>query len=298
MADLRSQYGIGRGDISYDPNSISMYAAPATASYTPPYTETPAATSGGDLMNQYYGNIQSALSGELPEDVKNQISTAAAEYGIATGMPGSQLAGYAGLRNLGLTSLARQDWAAKMLQPNISSQLDINRLKTQAELEQENWMQRYEAQLAEKRRQDYLNKNLGGGTPPIVQGHAGAPTAPMMGGGYRPSSSGYGTGFGTFGTPEATSNQAVMNRIMQQYGPQTSTDYGTQEDYGMPASSAANYAALAGGTAAGMMGGFGALGGLAGLMGSTEGMTGYQNPYQGTPGGWGDENADFWIPQE
>lgn len=271
--------------------------------YTPPTTTTTAPDYGSALMGDYYGNIQSALSGEVPQDVQNQIATAAAEYGIATGMPGSQLASYAGLRNLGLTSLARQDWAAKMLQPNIASELDINRLKTQAELEQQNWMQRYEAQLAEKRREEYLNRNLGGGTPPIIQGRAPAPMyAPTVGntmGGYRSYGGGLGTGgLGTFGTPAPTSNQAVMQSIMDEYGPQTSSNYGTHTDYGMPASSAANYAALAGGTAAGLMGGFGPLGAMASLFGATQGMEGAQSPYQGPAGGWGDPEADYWIPQE
>lgn len=214
MASTRSSYGTMRG-VGLEDESSPPYIPPTTTTTAPDY--------GSALMGDYYGNIQSALSGEVPQDVQNQISTAAAEYGIMTGMPGSQLAGYAGLRNLGLTSLARQDWAAKMLQPNIASELDINRLKTQAELEQQNWMQRYEAQLAEKRREEYLNRNLGGGTPPIIQGRAPAPMyAPTVGntmGGYRSYGGGLGTGgLGTFGTPAPTSNQAVMQSIMDEYG--------------------------------------------------------------------------------
>lgn len=46
--------------------------------------------------------IQSQLSGELSPETINAIQNAAASWGVATGMPGSQFAGYRGLRQLGL----------------------------------------------------------------------------------------------------------------------------------------------------------------------------------------------------
>jgi hypothetical protein len=60
-------------------------------------------------------NLGAALRGEVPADVRNQILTNAAEYGLGSGTGGglgalsSTLAGNMGLRSLGLTSLARQD---------------------------------------------------------------------------------------------------------------------------------------------------------------------------------------------
>lgn len=92
---------------------------------TYPYKGSSSLLSGGyDLLPQFAplaeklkSNYSSALSGELPQDVKDQISNYAAERGVASGMPGSQWAGYQGLRQLGLTSLSRQDQAAKELTP-------------------------------------------------------------------------------------------------------------------------------------------------------------------------------------
>lgn len=51
--------------------------------------------------------IQSALAGELPQDVVDLIARRAAERGISTGTAGSQFAQFGELRTLGLTSLDR-----------------------------------------------------------------------------------------------------------------------------------------------------------------------------------------------
>jgi|SRR6185436_1175565 len=59
------------------------------------------------LLKQTAASLSGALRGELPEDVQNLLMQQAAEYGVASGMPGSQFQSYRGLRNLGLTSLDR-----------------------------------------------------------------------------------------------------------------------------------------------------------------------------------------------
>lgn len=68
-----------------------------------------------DLLSQTAGNLSGALRGELPADVLNLLQQQAAEYGVGGGTSGSQFAGYAGLRNLGLTSLDRMKQAEELL---------------------------------------------------------------------------------------------------------------------------------------------------------------------------------------
>lgn len=105
-------------------------AAPATATPAPgtaagPHTGqgafglVPGATAlpdpFADLSKQYpnlgatnaqiSGNIMSKLRGELPADVQNYIQNVAAQYGVASGMPGSGLMANRTARDLGLTSL-------------------------------------------------------------------------------------------------------------------------------------------------------------------------------------------------
>jgi len=59
------------------------------------------------LLKQTAASLGGALRGELPEDVQNLLRQQAAEYGVASGLGGSQFQAYRGLRNLGLTSLDR-----------------------------------------------------------------------------------------------------------------------------------------------------------------------------------------------
>jgi hypothetical protein len=68
-------------------------------------------------LNQAATNTAQELSGQLPQDVQNQIQEAAAERGIATGQgAGSPNANAALLQDLGLTSLQEQ----QMGQQNLS----------------------------------------------------------------------------------------------------------------------------------------------------------------------------------
>lgn len=62
-------------------------------------------------------NIASETAGQLPEDVANQIATAAAERGVATGSPGSPNSTASYLDTLGLNSLA----LTNMGQSNLAS---------------------------------------------------------------------------------------------------------------------------------------------------------------------------------
>ncbi len=54
------------------------------------------------------GNIESLLAGQIPTDVRNQITQSAAERGISTGLYDSPNSNAALLRSLGLTSLGLQ----------------------------------------------------------------------------------------------------------------------------------------------------------------------------------------------
>lgn len=134
-----------------------------------------------ELFTPYYQNIASGLAGQLPKDVTDQIMRGAAEYGVKVGMPGSQLAGYQGLRNLGLTSLDQQRWAANQFQPNVRSSLEFG-----------NWLDRYNIQRGEEERQRQLRlqeqhnqealqswRNQGPFTPPIYS-QGGTPSVPRV----------------------------------------------------------------------------------------------------------------------
>lgn len=182
----------------------------------------------GSLSNKYYGNIGSALSGQVPQDVQNLIATKAAEYGIATGMPGSQIAAYSGLRNLGLTSLDQQRWGASQLQ-----QQELQR--KQAALQQDAQQQQAYLNYVYSRIQDQdrlraqaaadWNKAKATYTPPVASWPSGGSTAvggsssPLSGyrnmnlGRYNPTGSSYVTGLGTVdGT--GSSNMAIINEML------------------------------------------------------------------------------------
>lgn len=80
----------------------------------------PPATGGAvpsGLIDKTAANLQSAANGELPPDVVEQLRRHAAEFGVAAGLPGSEFSGYQGLKQLGLTSLARQDMATQATLP-------------------------------------------------------------------------------------------------------------------------------------------------------------------------------------
>jgi hypothetical protein len=70
-----------------------------------------------ELRPKVVSTLDTALSGGLPQDVVDQMRQHAAEFGVASGMPGSEFSGYQGLRNLGLTSLSQINRAQDLLAP-------------------------------------------------------------------------------------------------------------------------------------------------------------------------------------
>lgn len=93
------------------------------------------------LLKQTATSLAGALRGELPQDVQDLLRQQAAEYGVASGAGGSQYAAYAGLRNLGLTSLDRIKGAESILgnqfiTPGQSQQLALDAGKTRAGIAQ------------------------------------------------------------------------------------------------------------------------------------------------------------------
>lgn len=150
-----------------------------TLGYYPAAIESPAP---GTVFPQYYTNVRANLAGELPPDVLDLLQTQAAQYGIASGLPGSQFSGYRGLRNLGLTSLQRMDVGAQQMAPLFAQQASQERYYQQHLLEQEAMNER--ARQAAVARAAEASKwwTTGGGTPQIVGGYGGgrSPSAPGM----------------------------------------------------------------------------------------------------------------------
>lgn len=70
-----------------------------------------------ELRPKVASNLSEALSGQLPQDVVDQVRQHAAEFGVASGMPGSEFSAYNGLRSLGLNSLSQVNRATDLLTP-------------------------------------------------------------------------------------------------------------------------------------------------------------------------------------
>lgn len=109
----------------------SVPSPPGIASTTQPGT-TEAAIQAGQIaysqlpgyntdVSNVGGNISSEIAGQLPEDVANQIATAAAERGVATGSPGSPNSTASYLDSLGLNSLALTQTGQTNLQSMLQS---------------------------------------------------------------------------------------------------------------------------------------------------------------------------------
>lgn len=94
-----------------DPPAQRLLYADSQGNLSP----TPPADSNAALATQLRGNLSGALAGQLPPDVVQQIQQNAAEFGVSSGLSGSQFAGYQGLKNLGLTSLNRAQQAEQEL---------------------------------------------------------------------------------------------------------------------------------------------------------------------------------------
>jgi hypothetical protein len=95
IGNLGLSYGLGKSINTFQTGQASQQLAQNLPGYQ-------------NLITKSSGNIQSMLSGQVPEDVVNSIIQGAAERGIMTGSPGSPNANAALLRALGLTSLGLQ----------------------------------------------------------------------------------------------------------------------------------------------------------------------------------------------
>jgi len=95
IGNLGLIYGLGQGLNRFNQQQLTNQYQAAIPNYNA-------------LTEKQSGNIAEELSGDVPQDVVNQIIQQAAERGIVTGSPGSPNAGAAMLRSLGLTSLDMQ----------------------------------------------------------------------------------------------------------------------------------------------------------------------------------------------
>lgn len=73
-----------------------------------------------DLISRRSDVTGDLLSGQVPQDVVNQIMQASAERGVVTGMPGSPAVNASYLRNLGLTSMGLQQQGMANLSQGIA----------------------------------------------------------------------------------------------------------------------------------------------------------------------------------
>lgn len=194
--------GGGVGGSPYRTNSGGSSGAGGVRAYSPAYGGVPILPSSNNLysnlngiLNQAIpgfnsltskssGIIGNALNGELPRDVQNQITDAAATQAVRGGMPGSNgtsgtLYGNRTLRDLGLTSLNRQDTGVKDLigfLQGVSGTAAPNYQQVQG---QENAIQQYaaapEPAAAAKEQQNLYEKysNPAAGTVPQVAAGGG-----------------------------------------------------------------------------------------------------------------------------
>lgn len=159
-----------------------VYAPPASTTTTggapggDPAT-APAYTGGMQPYNitKANANITAGLNGELPQDVVDQLRTHAAEFGVSSGLSGSDFSGYNGLKNLGLTSLQRQDDATKMTLPFIMSPADIDRRRQldQSTIYQNKAIQDADIARAQKQQQaasDAWERGRSGGLADLLPG--------------------------------------------------------------------------------------------------------------------------------
>ena len=99
LGNLGSLYGLSQG-----------VGAASGAGAAAQYSSLLPGLSG--YLGQAGGNVATELSGQLPQDVINQIEQAGAERGVATGSPGSPNSNAAMLKALGLTSLGLEEQGA------------------------------------------------------------------------------------------------------------------------------------------------------------------------------------------
>lgn len=187
-----------------------VYAPPAPTTGTLPGAPAaiPPGYSGGISpynMSLAQGNITSALHGELPQDVVDQLRQRAAEFGVSSGLAGSDFSGYQGLKNLGLTSLDRQDAATKSLMPFFQTpggqaqtdQFNVNNISR---------ANQFTADTGAAARAAADRAWTAGHRGNVMGGYGGSGAAPIMGGVLG----------GGYGAPPA---HAVANDVISRYLP-------------------------------------------------------------------------------
>lgn len=124
----------GTATPTYSPSPVARTGTNAYG-YVPGATGLP--DPAGDLSKLYpnltgtnaaiSGNIMHELSGELSPETVNSIRDRAASFGVSSGMPGSGLASYGGLRNLGI---ATEDLQQRGLQDYLGATAGISKTQT------------------------------------------------------------------------------------------------------------------------------------------------------------------------
>ena len=220
--------------------------------YTPP---TQYGNISPELLGQTQTSLGASLSGKLPSDVQNLLRQQAAEYGAGTGMPGSQFAGYRGLRNLGLTSLDQSNRAQGILAPFLTTPAQAQQLGMQGTSQQMQADQfSQQLSLADQRRADQLAiANQGASLEQQrINNQASQRAAELAaqsrsGQGAKPSQTGYGSpspsqsyGYGSYSGPTSWESSAYQPSSYEQ----PSQSYG----YSAPSYSTTPYYAAAPGS--------------------------------------------------
>ena len=168
-------------------NATLAMSNQATAAANPANMQQGGGASYGNispqLLNETQTSLGTSLRGELPADVQNLLRQQAAEYGVANGMPGSQFAGYRGLKNLGLTSLDQSNKAQDILKSFLTSPLQAGQLAVdqgRLGLQQQGYanqnaqqnMARMDQQNAQRRQQanDWNNQSMASSSPSVTYG--------------------------------------------------------------------------------------------------------------------------------
>lgn len=106
-------YDFAPGETTAD--LIAQGRMPPGYSGMPTTDGTASGTAPPDLLTGVAANLRAANAGELPADVQQMLAQRAAEIGVASGTSGSEFNKFRSLRDLGLTSLGRQDFATNQL---------------------------------------------------------------------------------------------------------------------------------------------------------------------------------------
>lgn len=187
-----------------------------------------------DLLGKASSNAQSLLSGQVPQDVINQLTQSAAERGIAMGSPGSPNANSALLSALGQTSLGLEQQGLQNFQtlegmtPQ-AAPMDLSRFMVTPQQQQDVATQQAISRAAPDPASSALT-GLGAAQAGVNAGRAGGAAAPAMptmptmpampsGGGLSlPGGSGLGLTYGGIAYPPGQSPSFGGPQYFPQYG--------------------------------------------------------------------------------